>query len=190
MSSSSSHLDGRDNDNRPSRIVTRHPIYYLLGADLFIRIQQVLFRIHSYFLIRESIHFQRLLVPSPHDPPRTLGTSLSHPLVLTDTTPSHFAVFLWVFYNLQFGQYHNSQANWIIIRTLAIQWQFSEVLRLTNQYLPPPSTSQNNENDSDNDIQWDTSIKTPYEDWITTDTITEDFVQLHLNRPFMEDGAH
>ena len=77
----------------------------------------------------------------------------------------------------------------IVIRTLAIQWQFSEVLRLTNQYLPPPSTSQNNENDSDNDIQWDTSIETPYEDWITTDTITEEFVQLHLNRPFMEDGA-
>ena len=185
-----SNLNGRDdNDNRPSRIVTRHPTYYLFGADLFIRIQRVIFCVHSYFLLRESVHFQRLLTPSPHDPPRTLGTSLARPLVLTDTTPSHFAIFLWVFYNPHFGQYNTSQTNWTIVRSLAIQWQFLEVLQLADQHLPPPPTPQDDGHDDDDEIQWDASIETPYEDWITTDSLTEDFVQLNLNRRHLEDGA-
>jgi hypothetical protein len=183
-------IDGRDNNNnQPSLTFTRHPTYYLFGADLFIRVQRVIFCIHSHFLLRESIYFQRLLTSSPHDPPRVRGTSFTQPLILVDTIPSHFAIFLWVFYNPHFGQYDTSPNNWIVIHNLAIQWQFPEVLRLAQQHLPPPLNPQNDEQDDDDEVQWDTSIEVPLEDWITEDSITEEFVQLHLNRRHLEDGA-
>src|SRR5271163_2811255 len=83
-------IDGRDEARPTSRIVTRHPTYYLPGGDLFITVQRVLFRIHGYFLLRESSHFLRLLTSSPHDPPVTTGTSATRPLILTDIIPSNF----------------------------------------------------------------------------------------------------
>lgn len=182
-------IDGRDEDLPISRIITRHPTYYLPGGDLFIQIQRVLFRIHSYFLLRESTHFQRLLTPSPHEPPRTIGTSISHPLILTDVLPSNFAIFLWVFYNPHFGQYDTSLHHWVIIHTYALTWNFPEVRTLAERYLSLTGGSGTTDDDDDDDVPWDTSIETPYEDWITADAITEEFVQLHLQATHLEDGC-
>src|SRR5271163_5265941 len=75
-------IDGHDEEQYTSRVITPHSTYYLTGGDLFIQVQRILFRIHSYFLFRESHHFQRLLAPSPHDPPSNIGKSITCPLVL------------------------------------------------------------------------------------------------------------
>jgi len=153
-------IDGRDEERPTSRIVTRHPTYYLPGGDLFITVQRVLFRIHGYFLLRESNHFLRLLTSSPHDPPVTTGTSATRPLILTDIIPSNFAIFLWVFYNPHFGQYETTHQNWIIIHKYSLRWNFPEVRRLAEHHL---------------------SLLDDDDEWISTGSITEEFVQIHLH---------
>ena len=40
----------------------------------------------------------------------------------------------------------------------------------------------------DDDVEWDNSLETPYEDWISADAVTEEFVQLSLNAPEYGDG--
>ena len=58
-----------------------------------------MFRVHRYFLERESAYFRLRLEKSSHpqrDPP---GSSEANPLVLDDATSEAFARFLWVFYN-------------------------------------------------------------------------------------------
>src|SRR5271155_5795592 len=88
-------IDGRDEEQYTSRVITRHSTYYLTIRDLFIQVQRILFRIHSYFLFRESHHFQRLLAPSPHNPASNIGKSITRPLVvLMNITPTNFAIFL------------------------------------------------------------------------------------------------
>src|SRR5271156_6861944 len=163
-------IDGQDDDQPISRIVARHPTYYLPGADLFVTVQRVLFRIHSYFLLRESTHFQRLLSTSPHDLPNIIGTSPTRPLILTDISPSNFAIFLWVFYNPQFGRYITTLQNWTIIHNYSIAWTFPEVRFLAERHLAvslsysvPRSSSTIDQlpvddvdvdDDDDDDVEW------------------------------------
>ena len=181
-------IDGRDEEQYTSRVITRHSTYYLTGGDLFIQVQRIIFRIHSHFLFRESHHFQRLLASSPHDPPSNIGKSNTRPLILTDITPTNFAIFLWVFYNPRFGQYDTSTHNWVIIHTYALTWDFPEVRHLAERYLSLSDGSNVEENNDDDDVPWDNSMEAPYDDWITTDSITEEFVRLHLQATPLEDG--
>lgn len=97
----------------------RHGEYYITGADLIVRvrrflieyrvvalseaeIQQVedtLFRIHRYFLTRDSAYFRSQL-PHPPSPGDTFkGSSDNNPLILENTLKVDFERFLWVFYN-------------------------------------------------------------------------------------------
>src|SRR5271154_6390625 len=160
-------IDGRNDDQPLSQIITRHPTYYLSGADLFVIVQRVLFRIHSYFLLRESTHFQQLLSTSPHDLPNIIGTSPTRPLILTDISPRNFAIFLWVFYNPQFGRYITTLQHWTIIHNYSIAWNFPEVRFLAERHLSVslsysvPSSSPTNDqlpdDDDDDDVTWDDS---------------------------------
>src|SRR5271168_2246258 len=183
-------IDGRDDDQPLSRIIARHPTYYLPGADLFVVVQRVLFRIHSYFLLRESTHFQRLLSTSPHDLPNIIGTSPTLPLILTDISPRNFAILLWVFYNPQFGRYITTLQDWTIIHNYSIAWNFPEVRFLAERHLSvslsysvPSSSSTNDQPPDEDDVTWDDSLEAPYDDWISADAVTEEFVQLSLNAP-------
>jgi hypothetical protein len=98
--------------------ITRHKRYYIHEADVTIRVhciyieslltltiachaqvENYMFRVHRYFLERESAYFRLRLDKSTHperDPP---GSSESNPLVLDEATSDGFACFLWVFYN-------------------------------------------------------------------------------------------
>jgi len=131
--------------NRPTprtlstpRILTQHPIYYFAEGDLFIVTQQTQFRIHSYFLVRESIHFRQLLNPFLHHSSTAPGISASHPLILTDVTSTNFAIFLWVFYTPYFGYYQHSIHNWLIIHTYAVQWGIPTVQQLAISHIFKP----------------------------------------------------
>src|SRR5713101_4628047 len=93
-----------------------HSQYYITSADLIVHVrvfpiechvvasseaksQQVedtLFRIHRYFLMRESAYFRSQL-PHPPSPGDTFkGSSDNNPLVLEDTLKVDFERFLWV----------------------------------------------------------------------------------------------
>ncbi|KAI0254407.1 hypothetical protein BJV78DRAFT_1280015 [Lactifluus subvellereus] len=107
--------------------VMRHKSYFIHEADVTIRVESYIFRIHRFFLIRESAYFRlRLSAPTlpGQDPP---GSSESNPLVLDDATPDAFACFLWVFYNPKYSVYNATAEQWSSILDLSQKWGFKDV---------------------------------------------------------------
>src|SRR5271155_2022952 len=99
--------------NSPNLPIHNHIEYYLPGGDLFILVDNTLFRIHSYFFRRESQNWRNLLGTT------TTGRMADAPLILNDefplcppATPSLFTNFLWVFYNPRYSIYEASSATW------------------------------------------------------------------------------
>lgn len=122
--------------------------------------EDILFRVHRYFFVRESAFFRNKL---PHPPPPgefTKGTSDSQPFVLEDTLHVDFERFLWVFYNpwvsyfyasflllmqnnfRKYSLYDATIEEWTSILKLAHQWDFFGVkdlaLRELEQLVIPP----------------------------------------------------
>ena len=193
--------------NSPLSNLTRHPNFYLPGGDLFIQVDNTLFSIHRYFLIREStrwVDFLRLT---------TLGTTARNPIVLVDSfeiipipTVESFSDFLWVFYNPSYSYLNTPVRIWWTIETYATYFQMERVLDLVHRELitiiheqrcqrlaytnwqplslldgsDNPSTSTNNDN------QWELPEE-PYENWIANPEVEEE-VSLLLNRPHLQDG--
>ena len=100
--------------------LVRHHQYYIPGGDLYIQVQNVLFRMHSYFLIRESDEFRKLLLENSQQSYN--GLSPSYPLFLPDTDPETLANILWVFYNPKL-----SIDKWNSILKFATRWGFPEI---------------------------------------------------------------
>src|SRR5271156_4606475 len=78
--------------NSPNLPIHNHIEYYLPGGDLFILVDDTLFRIHSYFFHRESQNWQNLLGTT------TTGRAPNAPLIFKNefplrppATPSLFA---------------------------------------------------------------------------------------------------
>ena len=99
--------------NSPNLPIHNHIEYYLPGGDLFILVDNTLFRIHSYFFRRESQNWRNLLGTT------TTGRTADAPLILNNefplrplATPSLFANFRWVFYNPRYSIYEASSATW------------------------------------------------------------------------------
>jgi len=87
-----------------------------------------MFRVHRFFLERESSYFRLRLSGNPdRDPP---GSSESNPLVLDEATSDAFACFLWVFYNPKFSVYNATPEQWSCILELAQKWGFKQVEQL------------------------------------------------------------
>ena len=109
--------------------ITRHHQYYLPGGDLFILIDNTLFRVHKYFFERESKTFftQPYMDPNADVP---LGDYGFHPIIIHDVEIAEFEQFLWVFYNPRLSIYENTTENWLHITRLATLWGFEEVLVL------------------------------------------------------------
>ncbi|KAF5320452.1 hypothetical protein D9611_010664 [Ephemerocybe angulata] len=90
------------------RYVAHHERYYLVGGDLFVLIDGVMFKIHSYFFKRESRNFfDDAPPPSP-----------------SSSAPEEFEQFLWVFYNPIYNAYITA---FLSILKLAHRWDFPVV---------------------------------------------------------------
>jgi hypothetical protein len=103
--------------NSSTDIASRHGDYYITGADLIVRVrgslieiaslseteslqvEDMLFRIHRFFFIRDSAFFRNKLPHSPSPGDSFKGSSDNNPLVLDDALKVEFERFLWVFYN-------------------------------------------------------------------------------------------
>lgn len=110
--------------------ITRHKGYFIHEADLTIRVENYMFRVHRFFLERESAYFRLRLDNSTRpdrDPP---GSSESNPLVLDEATSDAFACFLWVFYNPKYSLYNATPDQWSLILDLAQKWDFKQVEQL------------------------------------------------------------
>lgn len=69
---------------------------FLTNTKTSAKAEKTLFRVHSYFFVRESKHWEEVLV-YPEGEPRK-GQDVKNPFVLEEE-PEDFAQFLWVFYN-------------------------------------------------------------------------------------------
>ncbi|KAN0125776.1 hypothetical protein V8E52_000983 [Russula decolorans] len=107
-----------------------HGQYYITGADLIVRVEDALFRIHRYFLTRDSAHFRNKLPHPPSPGDSSKGSSDNNPLVLEDALKVDFERFLWVFYNPKYSLYDASVEEWTSVLKLAHQWDFIEVKAL------------------------------------------------------------
>jgi hypothetical protein len=116
--------------------VRRHDTYYLKGGDLHVMIDDVIFRVHRYFFIRESAYFREELEypASPGQPSK--GTEDSNAIIIAEDRQGRavhaidFEKFLWVFYNPLYSLYDASVEDWSRILHLANTWRFHEVKSL------------------------------------------------------------
>jgi len=75
--------------------------YCKISTSLYLtneKADKTLFRVHSYFFVRESDYWKEELGDAV-DEPLKKGQDVRNSIIL-DETPSDFAWFLWVFYNM------------------------------------------------------------------------------------------
>ncbi|KAJ3553442.1 hypothetical protein NP233_g12643 [Leucocoprinus birnbaumii] len=110
-----------------------HQVYNIRGGDLYLRVDKTIFRIHSYFFLRESKYWNDELVGpiSPGDEKLKNGQDEKNAIVIDDEKPEDLAQFLWVFYNNSFGNFSKaSREDWSVILHFAAKWGFKEVKEL------------------------------------------------------------
>ena len=112
----------------PYMTIVCHNTYYLPGGDLFLLVDATLFRFHKYFLIRESQPWREYLLNT------SKGQSVYDPININwdilfsfSIMPSHFASFLWVFYNSTYSLYDAPESTWLDIQALASIWDMPHV---------------------------------------------------------------
>ncbi|RXW16654.1 hypothetical protein EST38_g9200 [Candolleomyces aberdarensis] len=120
----------RDGKER-RRYILHHDKYYMVGGDLFVLIDDVMFKIHSYFFKREARNFFDD-VPAGHGPVPPLaeedeGRSEAKAIRILDVTVEEFEHFLWVFYNPSYSIYDAEISSWFSILKLAHRWDFPMV---------------------------------------------------------------
>jgi len=103
----------------------RHREYYIDGGDIVFLVENVLFRVHSFFFQRESPVFRRQL--AGFGTRERSGGSDADPCVLEGVNVDDFTRFLWVFYNPLYSIYEAPTEDWASILGLAHHWQFSQV---------------------------------------------------------------
>lgn len=106
----------------------RHREYYIDGGDIVFLVENVLFRVHSYFFERESPVFRKQL--AGYNSRERPGGSDADPCFLDGVTVDDFVRFLWVFYNPLYSLYEAPTEDWAAILGLAHHWQFSQVKAL------------------------------------------------------------
>ena len=96
--------------------VSRHPVYYIQGADLSFlvsgkvarflyysdvacpQVEHIQFRVHRYFFERESLYFRNYLTVQASPGAVRTGVNDSNAIILEDVKATEFELFLWVFY--------------------------------------------------------------------------------------------
>ncbi|KAJ3563686.1 hypothetical protein NP233_g8778 [Leucocoprinus birnbaumii] len=120
-----------------------HPVYYHLGGDLTLIVDDTSFRIASIFFARESEVFKDRLsedLTKTTGPDRNKGKNVTDPDATTNHTivieahegvsPDDLAELCSIFYNPRFSIYEKSLDSWKTILRLANQWSFNEVKAL------------------------------------------------------------
>lgn len=110
----------------------RHPHYWLIGGDLYIRIDSVIFKVHSYWFRREARTFftRSNGAADPTSPGDDLrGSTETTPIVINSATVEEFEMLLWVFYNPLYDTYDADLPSFLTILRLAHEWGFPSVGR-------------------------------------------------------------
>ncbi|KAF8953190.1 hypothetical protein BDZ97DRAFT_1367492 [Flammula alnicola] len=114
----------------PFKQFEHHPQYYISDGNLYLLVDNVLFRVHSFFFERDSAKFREILdAPVAPNQPRP-GCSEAKPILIEHSSPSEFAKFLWVFYNPTYSVYTATVPEWTSILKTACEYEFVEVQHL------------------------------------------------------------
>lgn len=114
-----------------------HSRYWIHGADLHLLLGKVLYRVHSYFFVRESKHWKTKLIGSTSSGDEVLlqGNTSTNALVLNEK-PADFDCLLDIFYNRQFGDYsHLKLEQWTTVLSYSTKWDFPQVRELAIRYI-------------------------------------------------------
>ena len=115
--------------------------YYLPGGDLYILIQDTMFRIHRYFFWRDSALFRAQIeqCEAHIDDPTQTGTTRSDAIMFFNnfyTTPRTFTRFLSIIYNPRYSLYDGyTQQDWNDVLVIATAWGFREITRIALQHI-------------------------------------------------------
>ena len=116
--------------------------YYLPGGDLYILVQNTMFRIHRYFFMRNSALFRAQIehCKAYIDDPTQTGTTHSDAIMFFNnfyTTPCTFTCFLSIIYNPTYSLYDRyTQQDWNDILVIATTWGFREIARIALNNIP------------------------------------------------------
>ena len=122
--------------------------YYLPGGDLYILIQDTMFRIHHYFFMHDSALFQARIehCKAYIDDPTQTGTTRSDTIMFFNnfyTTPRTFTCFLSIIYNPRYSLYDGyTQQDWNDILVIATAWGFREIACIALQHIDDIPTGE------------------------------------------------
>ncbi|KIM46830.1 hypothetical protein M413DRAFT_263918 [Hebeloma cylindrosporum] len=121
-----------------ARTLVHHQQYYISGGDLFIIVEQTLFRVHSQ-LFRDSDWFSNKLSASPGGRPQGFDDSTA--IILDGLSPGDFAKFLGFFYTPSSVSEIPDKDQKVILALLD-RWSFpkvkdSEIKQLEDKAPPP-----------------------------------------------------
>lgn len=109
--------------------VMRYRSYFIHEGDVTFRVENYTFRVHRFFLARESAYFRGLFEPPLVPVQESPGSSESNPYVLEGegVTSEAFACFLWIFYNDKYSVYNATPDQWSSILWLAQKWKCQRI---------------------------------------------------------------
>jgi hypothetical protein len=143
---------------RTPKVISKHSSYYLSGGDLYLLIDNVMFRVHRYFFERESVYFQEWFETAKTNLNMWDGHSFERPIAPPNSfniTAEDVSHFLWIFYNPKYSLYNTaSRATWMSILRCAEFWEFPEVKALAYREIAALSDTHVDtdvEHDSDSD---------------------------------------
>jgi len=101
---------------------TRHPKYYFPDGNLILKVEDALFRVHRFFLERDSAVFRDLALVPPEPGSEPEGLTDARPIALDLITVADFEALLWFVYNPTYVEYDAPMATWLSILHLSDLW--------------------------------------------------------------------
>ncbi|CCM02956.1 uncharacterized protein FIBRA_05071 [Fibroporia radiculosa] len=106
----------------------RHDRFYFDDGTVVFLVDNVLFKVHRYFLEHKSEVFQTMFMLRPPEGQEVEGESAGHPIILEDTRAIDFERFLTVFYPRDV-RYHDLSTfdEWVSVVEFASKWLFTDI---------------------------------------------------------------
>ncbi|CAE6470321.1 hypothetical protein ACGC1H_005947 [Rhizoctonia solani] len=109
--------------------IARHPEFFFDDTLVAIQIENTLFNVHKYQLIKSEVFSDMFKIPKPQGDEPEEGSSPEHPITIDGVAASDFAALLKVLYASLFSSNHPALEASLVIPTfrLANMFNFSEL---------------------------------------------------------------
>ncbi|CCM00973.1 uncharacterized protein FIBRA_03021 [Fibroporia radiculosa] len=106
----------------------KHDRFYFDDGTVVFLVEDVLFKVHRYFLEHKSEVFQTMFMLCPPEGQEVEGESAGRPIILEDTRAIDFERFLTIFYPRDV-QYHDLSTfdEWASVAEFASKWLFTDI---------------------------------------------------------------